>query len=124
MPSIVSHRSRYVSERTGNNLNSPVGLDSKLLIPRSFDLACCGALQEALAQIAAQKGTTSEAIIEQVITAGGPSVNATQADNVRFHDDRSTYTGVYAKGGEWPMLLMLLRTCHTSPPFPPYSAPS
>ena len=26
-------------------------------------------------------------------------VGQTKADNVRFHDDKSTYTGVYARGG-------------------------
>lgn len=30
---------------------------------------------------------------------GGPLMNATKADQVRFHDDKSLYTGVYAQGG-------------------------
>lgn len=31
--------------------------------------------------------------------SGGPKLTGTKADYVKFHDDKSTYTGVYAKGG-------------------------
>lgn len=30
---------------------------------------------------------------------GAPVMKATKADAVRFHDDKTTYTGVYAQGG-------------------------
>merc|ERR1711988_960898 len=30
---------------------------------------------------------------------GGPVLHATHAENVRFHDDKSTYTGTHARGG-------------------------
>ena len=33
------------------------------------------------------------------ISQTGPKYVGTEADNVRLHDDKSTYTGVYAKGG-------------------------
>jgi len=36
---------------------------------------------------------------ELIVKVEGPSANATKADFVKFHDDKSTYTGVYAKGG-------------------------
>jgi len=55
--------------------------------------------QEALQLIANQKNVSQEYVIDTIIAAGGPSVNATQADAVRFYDDVSTYTGVATKGG-------------------------
>lgn len=30
---------------------------------------------------------------------GAPKFSGTQTDNVKFHDDKSLYTGVYAQGG-------------------------
>ena len=42
--------------------------------------------------------STSEII--RIIAAGAPKAQGvTQAEAVRFHDDKSLYTGVYAKGG-------------------------
>ena len=35
----------------------------------------------------------------QIAAIRGPTVSGTVADANRFHDDKSTYTGVYAKGG-------------------------
>ena len=38
--------------------------------------------------------------MEGVICAtGGPSFSGTKVDKVKFHDDKSLYTGVHAKGG-------------------------
>lgn len=38
--------------------------------------------------------------VEELIAAvQGPAANATKADFVKFHDDKSTYTGVYKAGG-------------------------
>lgn len=34
-----------------------------------------------------------------ILGCEGPVARATKADVVRLHDDKSTYTGVYAKGG-------------------------
>jgi p25-alpha len=33
------------------------------------------------------------------VAAGGPKTEGTKCDEVRLHDDKTTYTGVYAKGG-------------------------
>ena len=33
------------------------------------------------------------------MSQGGPVFAGTQADAVRFHDDKDQYTGVYAHGG-------------------------
>lgn len=34
---------------------------------------------------------------EAVVNSEGPKSQATKADYVKFHDDKTTYTGVYAK---------------------------
>ena len=38
-------------------------------------------------------------IKELICKKNGPDANATKADFVKFHDDKSTYTGVYKNGG-------------------------
>ncbi len=38
-------------------------------------------------------------MIAKVLKAGGPAFTGTKADKVKFHDDKSLYTGVHAKGG-------------------------
>ena len=51
-------------------------------------------------ELAAQKkGMTQEALEQQIINHGGATYKGTKADYVKFHDDKSTYTGVYARGG-------------------------
>ena len=55
--------------------------------------------QKALDEIAKKKGTTREAIEKAITSHGGATYAGTKADYVKFHDDKSTYTGVYAKGG-------------------------
>lgn len=55
--------------------------------------------KNALKEIAAKKGVTPDAIQGKVCEAGGPTFKGTKADFVKFHDDKTTYTGVYAKGG-------------------------
>ena len=55
---------------------------------------------QALAEIAARKGVTKDDIQAKITgDGGGPSSSGTVADSVKFHDDKSQYTGVYAKGG-------------------------
>lgn len=48
---------------------------------------------------AEKKGITFEKINEIVCSSSGPIFKGTKADFVKFHDDKSLYTGVYAKGG-------------------------
>ena len=64
---------------------------SKNLTYQQFD--------EAVKVIATKKGLEYEALVELLINAGGPQFTGTKADYVKFHDDKSLYTGVYAKGG-------------------------
>ncbi len=53
----------------------------------------------ALDTFASKKGISKNDVIRQIEVSGGPTFQATKADYVKFHDDKSTYTGVYAKGG-------------------------
>ena len=55
--------------------------------------------EKAIEEIAKKKGTTKETIENQIKAHGGATYSGTKADYVKFHDDKSTYTGVYAKGG-------------------------
>lgn len=48
---------------------------------------------------AEKKGTSFEELCDLCIESGGPKFTATKADAVKFHDDKSLYTGVHAKGG-------------------------
>lgn len=53
-------------------------------------------------ELAAPKlGMTKDAIASKIATAcsQGPKLHGTKAGFVKFHDDKSTYTGVYARGG-------------------------
>ena len=40
-----------------------------------------------------------QALSSVIMSHGGPSFAGTKADHVKLHDDKSTYTGVYTKGG-------------------------
>ena len=53
----------------------------------------------ALDIIAKKKGESCEDVVHTIETAKGPKYNGTKADFVKFHDDKSLYTGVYANGG-------------------------
>ncbi|CDJ38283.1 hypothetical protein, conserved [Eimeria tenella] len=57
--------------------------------------------QEALKLVAAKKGMDLQTLQQKLAAEGseGPILTGTKADNVRFHDDKSTYTGVHKMGG-------------------------
>ena len=46
-----------------------------------------------------KKGETKEDLEQLITQHGGPAFSGTKADKVKFHDDKSLYTGVYAQGG-------------------------
>lgn len=52
----------------------------------------------ALDHVAAKKKCTVDDLALKIGGSGAKS-NATQADYVKFHDDKTLYTGVYANGG-------------------------
>uniref|UniRef100_A0A0A9W6G5 Tubulin polymerization-promoting protein family member 2 n=1 Tax=Lygus hesperus TaxID=30085 RepID=A0A0A9W6G5_LYGHE len=47
----------------------------------------------------ATKMKKQPADIEAMITSSSPEAHGTKADNVKFHDDKTLYTGVYKAGG-------------------------
>lgn len=55
--------------------------------------------QKGLELFAEKKGVSPDDVIGAVLGTGGPQFAGTQADHVKFHDDKSLYTGVYAQGG-------------------------
>ena len=64
---------------------------SKVITFQQFD--------EGLKLAASKKGIEHSALVSLVCQAKGPTFTGTKADYVKFHDDKSLYTGVYAKGG-------------------------
>ncbi len=54
---------------------------------------------EGLKLAAEKKGIDFEKLKEAVCNSSGPVFKGTKADFVKFHDDKSLYTGVYANGG-------------------------
>ena len=44
---------------------------------------------------AEKKGLDYDTLVGRVCNAGGPEVKATRADSVKFHDDKSMYTGMH-----------------------------
>lgn len=55
--------------------------------------------ENGLAMFAEKKGVAPDEVVAKVLSTGGPQFQGTQADNVRFHDDKNLYTGVHANGG-------------------------
>mmetsp|Transcript_21701 Transcript_21701/g.25187 ORF Transcript_21701/g.25187 Transcript_21701/m.25187 type:complete len:153 (-) Transcript_21701:164-622(-) len=55
--------------------------------------------EEAVAQFATKKGISEDDVKAIMISKGGPTFTGTKADSVKFHDDKSTYTGTHTKGG-------------------------
>jgi len=49
--------------------------------------------------MADKKGTSVDDVRTKISSHGGPVLNGTKPDAVKFHDDKSLYTGVYANGG-------------------------
>lgn len=53
----------------------------------------------ALCYCAEKKQVGEDAVISKVAASKGPVLKGTRAEKVALHDDKSLYTGVYAKGG-------------------------
>lgn len=50
----------------------------------------------AIEECAKKKKTTFDDLSAKICAVGGPVFAGTKADKVKFHDDKSLYTGVYA----------------------------
>ena len=55
--------------------------------------------QQAIELCAAKCNQSTEDMIEKLLKSGGPVFQGTKAEAVKYHDDKSLYTGVYANGG-------------------------
>ena len=55
--------------------------------------------EKAIHLIAKKKQMHTKELVNQIISHGPATFSGTKADKVRLHDDKSTYTGVYARGG-------------------------
>ena len=55
--------------------------------------------ESALEQCATKKGITKAELVKRIEAVGGPKFQGTKAEYVKFHDDKSTYTGVHVNGG-------------------------
>lgn len=55
--------------------------------------------EKGIEQCAAKKKVSYDALVEKICSVGGPVFTGTKAENVKYHDDKSLYTGVYAQGG-------------------------
>merc|ERR1719262_131655 len=54
---------------------------------------------KALEHMAQRKNLSLTVVQSTIVDCQGPVIHATQADAVRFHDDKSTYTGTHVNGG-------------------------
>ena len=54
--------------------------------------------EQAIKEFAKKRAENVENIQNKIIKAGAPKSNATKADNVKFHDDKSLYTGTWKNG--------------------------
>jgi hypothetical protein len=52
--------------------------------------------EKAVALCAEKKKMSAEDLTAKILEHGGPSFAGTKSDNVKLHDDKSQYTGVYA----------------------------
>lgn len=55
--------------------------------------------KEGVRAAADKKKMNMEAICQKLASAQGPKLHGTKAQHVELHDNKDTYTGVYAKGG-------------------------
>ena len=55
--------------------------------------------EQAVELCAAKRGLSQAEMETTIMMSGGKRLTGTQAESVKLHDDKSTYTGVYAKGG-------------------------
>jgi len=55
--------------------------------------------QNGLSQFAQKKGISESQLQQIVVSSHGPVLTGSKAEAVKYHDDKSLYTGVHAKGG-------------------------
>ena len=55
--------------------------------------------QNLVEEIAKKKSMEATQILTKIARVEGPTLHGTKADAVKFHDDKSTFTGAHAQGG-------------------------
>jgi len=107
----VDHQNPLLTNKTWCKLCKDTGLISRRFTRTDADLIFTkiklrgqtkinfDTFRRGLHFVAERRGLQYPQIAEVVIGAGGPVLNGTLAEHNRFHDDKSTYTGVYARGG-------------------------
>lgn len=55
--------------------------------------------KKGIEQCATKKKKTYDELAAAMCSVGGPIFSGTKAEAVKYHDDKSLYTGVYANGG-------------------------
>ena len=55
--------------------------------------------KKGIAELAGKKGVAADELQKKICTGAKPVFKGTKAEKVALHDDKSKYTGVYAKGG-------------------------
>lgn len=79
----------------------------------------------ALALVADHKGQSLARVAVAVVAAAGPALRATKSSYVKLHDDKSMFTGIYARGGpstdssNLDLSAMVNRARDTGRPAPP-----
>jgi len=96
--------------RTWKKLVTDVGLVNKSFTTADIDLTFTrhagktrkldfNSFQSLLGEVAGKLGCTASDLSARIVAADGPKSSGTQAEQVRFHDDKGTYTGVHTHGG-------------------------
>jgi len=106
-----AHCSGEMDGKTFAKFCKDAGLVDKKLTPTDVDLIFAKVVQKgqrridyhefekAFELIAEKKGVDHRVVADQVMDCSGPVLHGTQADAVRFHDDKNTYTGTHVNGG-------------------------
>jgi len=55
--------------------------------------------EKAIEEFANKQKTSFEDLTAKICAIGGPTYTGTKAEAVKYHDDKSLYTGVHGKGG-------------------------
>eukprot|EP00826_Nyctotherus_ovalis_P049197 TRINITY_DN5903_c0_g1_i2.p1 TRINITY_DN5903_c0_g1~~TRINITY_DN5903_c0_g1_i2.p1 ORF type:complete len:134 (-),score=43.13 TRINITY_DN5903_c0_g1_i2:182-583(-) len=79
----------------------------------------CEQFLDGVAECAKKKGISEFDLKAKIIAKGGPTYKGTKTDFVRWHNDKSLYTGVYAKGGptnvDKDKITSISQTCDRTP---------
>ncbi|CAE7947347.1 ARF1 [Symbiodinium sp. KB8] len=69
------------------------------VVPKGQRRITIAEFEKALGLIAERRGCSQEDVMQRVADGAGPALEGTKAEAVRFHDDKTTYTGTHARGG-------------------------